>query len=48
MAQNFTDPKSPPSRQSVILQPDKSVTGAMKVVREAGPSEVAEAYTQGA
>ncbi|MES5818902.1 ABC transporter substrate-binding protein [Streptomyces sp. RG80] len=47
-AQNFTDPKSPSSRQSVILQPDKSVTGGMKVVREAAASEVAEAYTPGA
>ncbi|MFI1721424.1 ABC transporter substrate-binding protein [Streptomyces sp. NPDC020489] len=43
--QDFTDPKSPSSRQSVILQPDKSVTGGMKVVQEATASEVAEAYT---
>lgn len=45
IAQDFTDPAAPSSRQSVILQPDKSVTGGMKVVREAGASEVAEAYT---
>ncbi|MFG2725547.1 ABC transporter substrate-binding protein [Streptomyces canus] len=48
VAQNFTDPKAPSSRESVILQPDKGVTGGMKVVREAGASEVAEAYTPGA
>ncbi|WP_307037105.1 ABC transporter substrate-binding protein [Streptomyces canus] len=48
IAQDFTDPKSASSRQSVILQPDKGVTGGMKVVREAEASEVAEAYTPGA
>ncbi|MGP4044629.1 ABC transporter substrate-binding protein [Streptomyces sp. 2A115] len=46
--QNFTDPNSPSSKQSVILQPDKSVTGGMKVVREAEASTVAEGYTPGA
>ena len=46
--QNFTDPKAPSSRESVILQPDKSVTGGMKVVREAEASEAAKAYTPGA
>lgn len=45
IAQDFTDPKSASSRQSVILQPDKSVTGGMKVVREAAASAAAEAYT---
>ncbi|MDH6547711.1 ABC-type branched-subunit amino acid transport system substrate-binding protein [Streptomyces sp. SAI-133] len=45
--QNFTDPKAPSSRESVILQPDKSVTGGMKVVREAGASKAAEGYTPG-
>ncbi|MCT9076628.1 ABC transporter substrate-binding protein [Streptomyces fulvoviolaceus] len=48
IAQDFTDPKSASSKQSVILQPDKSVTGGMKVVREAEASEMAEAYTPGA
>ncbi|MGW0822671.1 ABC transporter substrate-binding protein [Streptomyces sp. NPDC002845] len=43
--QNFTDPASPSSKESVILQPDKAVTGGMKVVREAEASEVAQAYT---
>ncbi|MGC9539424.1 ABC transporter substrate-binding protein [Streptomyces sp. UG1] len=46
--QNFTDPKSPSSKQSVILQPDKSVMGGMKVVREAEAAQVAQAYTPGA
>ncbi|WP_307544289.1 ABC transporter substrate-binding protein [Streptomyces sp. V3I8] len=44
-AQNFTDPKAASSKESVILQPDKSVTGGMKVVREPEVSTVAEAYT---
>jgi ABC-type branched-subunit amino acid transport system substrate-binding protein len=48
VSQDFTDPASPSSRESVILQPDKSVTGGMKVVREAGASEVARTYTPGA
>jgi len=42
--QDFTDPKSASSRESVILQPDKSVTGGMKVVREAAASEAAKTY----
>ncbi|MGW0420532.1 ABC transporter substrate-binding protein [Streptomyces sp. NPDC003015] len=48
VSQDFTDPTSPSSRESVILQPDKSVTGGMKVVRQAGASEVARTYTPGA
>ncbi|MCX4671277.1 ABC transporter substrate-binding protein [Streptomyces sp. NBC_01381] len=48
VTQNFTDPKSPSSKESVILRPDKSATGGMKVVREPGASEVAEGYTPGA
>jgi len=43
--QDFTDPKSASSRESVILQPDKSVTGGMKVVREAAASEAAKTYS---
>ncbi|WP_404828787.1 ABC transporter substrate-binding protein [Streptomyces dioscori] len=43
--QNFTDPKAPSSKESVILQPDKSVTGGMKVVQQPSASTVAEAYT---
>ncbi|MEV8019883.1 ABC transporter substrate-binding protein [Streptomyces sp. NPDC086554] len=48
VTQNFTDPKSPSSKESVILRPDKSATGGMKVVREPGASEAAEGYTPGA
>ncbi|AZP21328.1 ABC transporter substrate-binding protein [Streptomyces aquilus] len=43
--QDFTDPKSASSRESVILQPDKNVTGGMKVVREAEASEAAKTYS---
>ncbi|MGW3284988.1 ABC transporter substrate-binding protein [Streptomyces sp. NPDC001002] len=43
--QDFTDPAVASSRESVILQPDKTATGGMKVVREAGASKEAEAYT---
>lgn len=45
VTQDFSDPKAPSSNRSVILQPDKSVTGGMKVVREAQESEVAKGYT---
>ncbi|MFE0136844.1 ABC transporter substrate-binding protein [Streptomyces sp. NPDC059037] len=48
VTQNFTDPKSPSSKESVILRPDKSATGGMTVVREPGASEAAEGYTPGA
>jgi ABC-type branched-subunit amino acid transport system substrate-binding protein len=43
--QDFTDPNAPSSKQSVILQPDKTVTGGMKVVRDAEASDVAAEYT---
>ncbi|MFS8201347.1 ABC transporter substrate-binding protein [Streptomyces sp. CWNU-52B] len=43
--QDFTDPKASSSKESVILQPDKSVTGGMKVVQEAAASDAATAYT---
>ncbi|WP_221355985.1 ABC transporter substrate-binding protein [Streptomyces beigongshangae] len=45
VAQDFTDPEASSSKESVILQPDKSVTGGMKVVQEAAASTAAEAYT---
>ncbi|MHC3468813.1 ABC transporter substrate-binding protein [Streptomyces sp. 7R007] len=45
VTQDFTDPKAASSRESVILQPDKGVTGGMKVVREAAASKTAEQYT---
>jgi ABC-type branched-subunit amino acid transport system substrate-binding protein len=43
--QNFTDPNAPSSKESVILQPDKTVTGGMKVVRDPEASEAAQSYT---
>ncbi|ELP65310.1 ABC transporter substrate-binding protein [Streptomyces turgidiscabies] len=46
--QDFTDPKAPSSKESVILQPDKSATGGMKVVRESEASSAAEGYAPGA
>ncbi|MFH8389303.1 ABC transporter substrate-binding protein [Streptomyces sp. NPDC018036] len=48
VSQNFTDPKSASSKQSVILQPDKNAVGGMKVVREAETSSVAQGYIPGA
>jgi ABC-type branched-subunit amino acid transport system substrate-binding protein len=46
--QNFTDPKAPSSKESVILRPDKTVTGGMKVVQEAAASDTATRYAPGA
>ncbi|WP_413759568.1 ABC transporter substrate-binding protein [Streptomyces sp. MMBL 11-3] len=43
--QDFSDPKAPSSKESVILQPDKSATGGMKVIQQPKASTVAEAYT---
>ncbi|WP_432188356.1 ABC transporter substrate-binding protein [Streptomyces sp. Tue6028] len=47
ITQDFSDPKSASSKQSVILRPDKSAVGGMKVVREAEASSAAEGYTPG-
>ncbi|ORT58347.1 ABC transporter substrate-binding protein [Streptomyces sp. CB03238] len=44
---DFSDPKAPSSRQSVILQPDKSVTGGARVVRQPQVSDAAKAFTPG-
>ncbi|WP_320784274.1 ABC transporter substrate-binding protein [Streptomyces sp. CRN 30] len=43
--QDFSDPEVPTSRESVVLKPDKAVTGGMRVVREPTASEAARAYT---
>jgi ABC-type branched-subunit amino acid transport system substrate-binding protein len=43
--QDFSDPAAASSRESVILKPDKNVTGGMKVVRQAGASKAAQEYT---
>ncbi|MEV7344430.1 ABC transporter substrate-binding protein [Streptomyces sp. NPDC093544] len=48
VTQDFSDPKSPSSKQSIILRPDKNAVGGMAVVREAAASSVAEGYTPGA
>ena len=45
ISHDFTDPSAPSTRQTVILQPDKSVTGGMKVVRDPEASDTATAYT---
>ncbi|MFE5141100.1 ABC transporter substrate-binding protein [Streptomyces fagopyri] len=47
ITQDFTDPKAPSSKESVILQPDKNAVGGMKVVQQAAASAVAEGYTPG-
>ncbi|MEV6548436.1 ABC transporter substrate-binding protein [Streptomyces sp. NPDC051597] len=43
--QDFSDPKAPSSRESVILRPDTSIPGGMRTVREPFVSEAAKAYT---
>ncbi|MEU1075649.1 MULTISPECIES: ABC transporter substrate-binding protein [unclassified Streptomyces] len=43
--QDFSDPKAPSSRESVILRPDKSIPGGMRTVREPFVSEAAKVYT---
>ncbi|MFB7938236.1 ABC transporter substrate-binding protein [Streptomyces sp. NPDC056049] len=45
MTHDFSDPKSPSSRQSVIIQPDKKAPGGMRTVRQSFVSEAAESYT---
>ncbi|MGW6527634.1 ABC transporter substrate-binding protein [Streptomyces venezuelae] len=47
VTQNFSDPKAPSSKESVILQPDKKATGGMKVVRQPSTAEAATGYTAG-
>ncbi|MFE5969373.1 ABC transporter substrate-binding protein [Streptomyces sp. NPDC056463] len=42
---DFSDPKAPSSRESVILQPDKSVPGGMRTVREPFVSDAAKGFT---
>ncbi|MEU1116382.1 MULTISPECIES: ABC transporter substrate-binding protein [unclassified Streptomyces] len=43
--QNFTDPKAPSSKESVILQPDKKATGGMRVVRKPGTAQAARGFS---
>ncbi|MEU6391607.1 ABC transporter substrate-binding protein [Streptomyces sp. NPDC046939] len=46
--QNFTDPKSPSSYKSVILQPDKTAVGGLKVLQQPGEAAEAKTYTESA
>ncbi|MFJ8076706.1 ABC transporter substrate-binding protein [Streptomyces sp. NPDC096176] len=41
---DFSDPAAPSTRHSLIMKPDKSVPGGLKVVRPATASEAAESY----
>ncbi|WP_418959967.1 ABC transporter substrate-binding protein [Streptomyces tritici] len=45
MTHDFTDPKAPSSKESAILQPDKSVPGGMRTVREPSVSAAAKGFT---
>ncbi|WP_369211788.1 ABC transporter substrate-binding protein [Streptomyces flavofungini] len=45
--QDFTDPRTPSSSQSVILRPDEKATGGMRVVRQPEAAKEAEGYTPG-
>lgn len=42
---DFSDPKAPSTRQSVILKPDAGVPGGMKVVKEAAAAPAATKFT---
>ncbi|MGW0395835.1 ABC transporter substrate-binding protein [Streptomyces sp. NPDC003042] len=42
---DFSDPKAPSTRQSVIMKPDESVPGGLKVVKEAATAEAAKTFT---
>lgn len=42
---DFSDPKAPSTRQSVIMKPDAKVPGGLKVVQSATTSKPAETYT---
>ncbi|MFJ8822952.1 ABC transporter substrate-binding protein [Streptomyces sp. NPDC102467] len=46
--QDFSDPKAPSSHQSVILQPDKTAVGGLKVVQEPGEAPQAKTYSENA
>ncbi|MER7108290.1 ABC transporter substrate-binding protein [Streptomyces sp. NPDC000229] len=47
MTHDFSDPQAPSSRQSAIIQPDKSVPGGARVAREPQVSDAAKAFTPG-
>ncbi|MGW5847305.1 ABC transporter substrate-binding protein [Streptomyces sp. NPDC055254] len=45
IAHDFSDPKAPSTRQSVIMKPDEKTPGGLKVVREAAVAEAAKSFT---
>lgn len=45
MSHNLGDPKAPSSRESVIIQPDKTVPGGMRTVRQPFVADAAKSYT---
>ncbi|MEV0091094.1 ABC transporter substrate-binding protein [Streptomyces sp. NPDC050738] len=47
MAHDLSDPKSPSTRESVIMKPDLQVPGGLKVVQEAAVAKAAESFTPG-
>lgn len=44
-AQDFSDPKAPSSRETVVIRPDKDAVGGSKVVREGQVAPEAESFT---
>ncbi|MFJ8647430.1 ABC transporter substrate-binding protein [Streptomyces sp. NPDC093546] len=44
---DFSDPKAPSSRQTVVFQPDKSVPGGARVVRQPEAAPAARGFTPG-
>ncbi|MEV6650913.1 ABC transporter substrate-binding protein [Streptomyces sp. NPDC051219] len=44
---DFSDPKAPSTRKSLIMKPDNKVPGGLKVVRDGSVSAAAERFTPG-
>ncbi|NEE34690.1 ABC transporter substrate-binding protein, partial [Streptomyces sp. SID7982] len=44
---DFSDPKAPSTRESVIMKPDAGAAGGLKVVRPAEVAPAAESFTIG-
>ncbi|MEV8537123.1 ABC transporter substrate-binding protein [Streptomyces sp. NPDC051211] len=42
---DFSDPKAPSTRQSIIMKPDEKVPGGLKVVKEASVAPAAASFT---
>ncbi|WP_434599073.1 ABC transporter substrate-binding protein [Streptomyces sp. A5-4] len=47
LTHDFSDPAVPSTRESLIMKPDKTVPGGLKVVREAQVAKAAESFTFG-